>query len=66
MSERDVLADLRAWRDEFARSHGYDMAAMVASLRARDRAAGDSLVRGEPRQPASTEVMPEKRTLLRD
>lgn len=51
MNERDILADLQAWRDEFARSHGYDLAAMAASLRASDRASGIQVVRGEPRRP---------------
>ena len=40
MRGRDVLAELRAWRDEFARSHGYDLRAMVAVLREMDAAAG--------------------------
>ena len=47
----DILAELRAWRDEFARSHGYDLGAMVAALRERDAAAGARVVRGEPRRP---------------
>ena len=51
MNSRDVLADLRAWRDEFARSHGYDLRAMVAVLREMDAAAGARVVRGEPRPP---------------
>jgi hypothetical protein len=48
---RDVLAELRAWRDEFARSHGYDLWAMAAVLREMDAAAGARVVRGEPRRP---------------
>ena len=51
MKGRDVLAELRAWRDEFARSHGYDLRAMAAVLRERDAAAGPRIVRGEPRRP---------------
>ena len=31
MNDGDVLAELRAWRDEFARSHGYDLGAMAAA-----------------------------------
>jgi hypothetical protein len=49
----DVLAELRAWRDEFARSHGYDLRAMVAVLRERDAAAGARVVCGEPRPPVT-------------
>jgi len=51
MSNSDLLAELRAWRDEFARSHGYDLRAMAAALRERDAAAGARVVRGEPRPP---------------
>lgn len=51
MSDRDILTELRAVRDEFARSHGYDLAAMGAALRARDAAVGARVVRGEPRRP---------------
>jgi hypothetical protein len=47
----DILVELRAWRDEFARSHGYDLRAMGAALRAMDVAAGGQVVRGEPRRP---------------
>ena len=52
MSGGDILAELRAWRDEFARRHDYDLAAMTAVLRELDRAAGVQVVRGEPRRPA--------------
>ena len=51
MSSGDILAELRAWRDEFARSHGYDLGAMAAALRELDEAAGGRIVRGEPRRP---------------
>jgi hypothetical protein len=49
----DILAELRTWRDEFARSHGYDLGAMVAALRELDAAAGARVVRGEPRRPTA-------------
>ncbi len=52
VSGGDILAELRAWRDEFAREHGYDLAAMAAVLRELDSAAGTRVVRGEPRRPA--------------
>ena len=32
MSGADILTELRAWRDEFARSHGYDLGAMTAAV----------------------------------
>ena len=53
MTERDVVVILREWRDEFALAHGYHLAAMVKTLRALDRAAGDRLIRGEPRRPSA-------------
>ena len=53
MRDADILTELRAWRDEFARSHGYDLRAMASSLRALDEAVGGPLVRGEPRRPAA-------------
>lgn len=53
MKDTDTLAEIRAWRDEFARAHGYDLAAIAAAVREADKAAGARLVRGEPRRPAS-------------
>lgn len=58
MRSGDILAELRAWRDEFARSHGYDLGAMAAVLRELDTAAGARVVRGEPRRPIT--VLPRK------
>lgn len=58
MTRGDVLAELRAWRDEFARSHGYDIHRMVAALREHEIASGREVVRGEPRRP--TVGMPHK------
>ena len=55
MSSAGVLTELRAWRDEFARSHGYDLAAMAATLRELDATAGARVVRGEPRRPAAVQ-----------
>jgi hypothetical protein len=46
MNEKDTLAELRVWRDEFARSHGYDLAAMATTIREMDRTAGARIVRG--------------------
>ena len=56
MSNGDVLLELRAWRDEFARSHGYDIHAMAAALRALDSAGERKVIRGEPRQPAAARM----------
>jgi hypothetical protein len=53
MNNGDILTELRAWRDEFARSHGYDLGAMAAALRELDGAAGARVVRGQPRRPAA-------------
>jgi hypothetical protein len=47
----DVLVELRAWRDEFARSHGYDLRVMEAALREIDGAAGQRVVSSKPRPP---------------
>jgi hypothetical protein len=53
MSDGDILTELRAWRVEFARSHGYDLGPMAAALRELDQAAGARVVRGQPRRPAA-------------
>lgn len=53
MSGGDILIELRAWRDEFARSYGYDLRAMAEALRKMDESAGPRVVRGEPRRPAA-------------
>jgi hypothetical protein len=53
MSNGDVLLELRAWRDEFARSHGYDIHAMAAALRELDSAGERKVVHGEPRRPVA-------------
>lgn len=55
MKEPDILSELRAWRDEFARSHGYDLRAMAAALSELDATAGREVVRGEPRHPEVTQ-----------
>ena len=59
MSNGDVLAELRAWRDEFARSHGFDIHAMAAALRNLDGAGGRNVVHGEPRRPVATRMPPQ-------
>lgn len=59
MSKGDVLSELRAWRDEFARLHGYDIHAMAAALRELDRSSERKVVSGEPRQLAATRKSPQ-------
>ena len=55
MSDIDILAQLRAWRDEFARSHGYDIHAMAAALRELD-CGKRKVIHGEPRRPVVTRI----------
>ena len=52
MIEDDILREVRAARDAFARSHGYDLHAMVAALRALDERGDRPVVRLAPRRPA--------------
>ena len=60
MAEDDVLRQVRAAREAYARSLGYDVRAMVADLRARDAAGDWPVVRRPARRcgpaltPAST------------
>ncbi len=51
MTEDDVLRDVRVAREAYARSHNFDVQAMVADLRARDAAGDWPVVRRAPRQP---------------
>ena len=59
MSDVDIVAQLRAWRDEFARSHGYDLHAMAAALRDLDCGSKRKVVHGEPRRPVVTKMPPQ-------
>jgi hypothetical protein len=56
MSEDSVLQEVRAAREAFARSHGYDVRAMVADLRERDDRGDWPVVRLSPRRPAVPSV----------
>lgn len=56
MNADDVLVALRQHRDEFARSHGYDLAAMAAAMRELDQAAGVRVVCRALRPPVPTRV----------
>jgi hypothetical protein len=51
MVEDDVLREVRGLREAYARSHGYDVRAMVADLRAQDSAGDWPVVRRSPRRP---------------
>ena len=51
MSEDSVLQEVRAAREAYARSHGYDVRAMVADLRAQDDLGDRPVVRLSPRRP---------------
>jgi hypothetical protein len=51
MRETDLLADIRAVRDELARRHGGDAASLSRALAERSRAAGRTVVRFPPRPP---------------
>ena len=61
MIEDDVLREVRAAREAYARLHNYDVQAMVADLRARDLAGDWPVVRHSPRRPrpvAASAVVP--------
>ncbi len=51
MSEDSVLQEVRAAREAYTRSHGYDVRAMVADLRAQDVRGDWPVVRLSPRRP---------------
>jgi hypothetical protein len=51
MIEDDVLREVRAARDAYARSLGYDVRAIVADLRARYSTGDWVVVRRAPRRP---------------
>jgi hypothetical protein len=53
MSEDSVLQKVRAAREAYARSHGYDVWAMVADLRKQDDRGDWPVVRLVPRRPAA-------------
>lgn len=52
MIEDDVLREVRAAREAYSRTHGYDVQAMVADLRAQDEAGDWPVVRRSPRRPS--------------
>jgi hypothetical protein len=57
MNDDSVLQEVRAAREAFARSHGYDVRAMVADLREQDDRGDWPVVRLVPRRPAIPTVV---------
>ena len=51
MKNDDLLGEIRAVREQFAREHRFDVRAMAAALRELDLAAGTRVIRREPRTP---------------
>jgi hypothetical protein len=68
MAEDDVLRQVRAAREAYAKSLGYDVRAMVADLSARDAAGDWTVVRRPPRRcrpavsPTTTQNNPQPQT----
>ncbi len=54
----DMLQDVRAAREAFARAHNYDLEALVATLRKLDACGDRKVVRLPPRQPVDVRVAP--------
>jgi hypothetical protein len=57
MNDDSVLHEVRAAREAFARSHGYDVRVMVADLREQDDRGDWPVVRLVPRRPAIPTVV---------
>ena len=53
MTEDTVLQQVRTARDEYARTHGYDVQKIVADLRQLDRQGDWAVVRLAPKRPKS-------------
>lgn len=47
----DILAEIRKYRDEFARRHNYDLESMVKELAEREKASGREVVSFPPHPP---------------
>lgn len=54
MTEDEVVREVRAAREAFAASHGYDIRAIVAALRELGAATGREVVRLSPRPVVAT------------
>ena len=50
MNEDSVLREVRAAREDYARSHGFDVRRILADLQELDRAGGWKVVRLAPRK----------------
>lgn len=55
MIEDEVVREVRAAREAFAASHGYNIRAMVAALHAIEVASGREVVRFAPRPTSTTQ-----------
>ena len=53
MSEDSVLQEVHAAREAYAKSHGYNVEAMVADLREQDKRGDRQVVRLSPRRPSA-------------
>ncbi len=51
MNEDSVLREVRAAREDYARSHGFDVRKIVADLQKLDRVGDWTVVRLAPRRP---------------
>lgn len=58
MIERDLLAEIRAIRDELAARYNCDAWALARAMTERSRAAGRKTVSFPPRPPAPSRVVP--------
>ena len=57
MPERDVLAEIRAVRDELSQRYGGDAWALARAMADRSKAAGRQTVRFSPRSPSPPRVV---------
>ena len=58
MEERDIIADIRAYRDAYAARFGYDFGAMVRDIQSRQRAGGRVVLPPPPAPPPEPEIEP--------
>lgn len=56
MIEDDLMQEVRAAREAYCQQFGYDLAAIMRDLRARERAGNRPVVRLAPRRPIVTDV----------
>ena len=58
MTEDPIVGQVRAVREAFAAAHGYDIRAMVATLRAQTAASGRDVVQADTKSISSDEPQP--------